>query len=455
MKYCSNCGQPLREGIKVCTNCGEPVRGAKQHSSQTHQDESQKAHSTQHSSQQRHQKGPQQHNNNKKTWIIIAIIAVVLVALIVLFSVLKSQFSPEKQASTIAQSIKKDDAKSLSNKLTTEDGNQLSEEESRAYLDYIKSEDNLDNVGNKVEQKAKDLKRYHYNDVPVDANGNNVLNIKKDGKKYLFFDNYQFNVPQHSVSIYPSDSGKITYELNGEKHNTEVEQDRSKTLGTFPIGNYNLKATKEMDGKKFKGALMIDMGKDASTAYESFKQKRFTVNIDGGSMLDNVKVYANDKEIGDESSYDTYGPYDPDEKVTVYAQGTYEGKSFRSNSVNVTNPTDEDNDVTTVDLSFDEDEIDNYIDEKDKASEEEDDDSDSSSEEVTRDNVIDKVESYEGHKLDIDTYTYKEPEITDDGKWGFSFTDKDGELAGSYTVDRDDGYVTEYDEHGDKVGSGY
>ena len=52
-------------------------------------------------------------------------------------------------------------------------------------------------------------------------------------------------------------------------------------------------------------------------------------------------------------------------------------------------------------------------------------------------------------------YTYKEPEITDDGKWGFSFTDKDGDLAGSYTVDKDDGYVTEYDEDGEKVGSGY
>ena len=32
------------------------------------------------------------------------------------------------------------------------------------------------------------------------------------------------------------------------------------------------------------------------------------------------------------------------------------------------------------------------------------DDSDSSSGEVTRDNVIDKVESYEGHTLDTDTY---------------------------------------------------
>ena len=56
MKYCSNCGQPLRDGVKVCTNCGEPVRGTKQHSSHTHQDESQQARSTQHSP---HQKGSQ------------------------------------------------------------------------------------------------------------------------------------------------------------------------------------------------------------------------------------------------------------------------------------------------------------------------------------------------------------------------------------------------------------
>ena len=82
-------------------------------------------------------------------------------------------------------------------------------------------------------------------------------------------------------------------------------------------------------------------------------------------------------------------------------------------------------------------------------------DSSSDSEEVTRDNVIDKVESYEGEKLDTDTYTFKEPEKTSDGKWGFSYDDKDGNLAGSYTVDTDDGYVTKFDENGDKIGSGY
>ena len=38
-------------------------------------------------------------------------------------------------------------------------------------------------------------------------------------------------------------------------------------------------------------------------------------------MLDNVKIYANGKQIGDESS-ETYGPYDPDEDVVVHAEGS-------------------------------------------------------------------------------------------------------------------------------------
>ena len=48
---------------------------------------------------------------------------------------------------------------------------------------------------------------------------------------------------------------------------------------------------------------------------------------------------------------------------------------------------------------------------------------------VTRDNVIDIVESYEGEYLDTDNYTYKEPEKRGNGEWGFSFTDKDGDLV--------------------------
>ncbi|MDK7927833.1 MAG: hypothetical protein QP798_11995 [Staphylococcus simulans] len=73
--------------------------------------------------------------------------------------------------------------------------------------------------------------------------------------------------------------------------------------------------------------------------------------------------------------------------------------------------------------------------------------SSSSEGKVTRANVIDKVEEYEGHKLDTSTYTYKEPEQKSDGSWGFSFVDKSGDLAGSYIVNAD-GSVEKFDSKG-------
>ena len=66
--------------------------------------------------------------------------------------------------------------------------------------------------------------------------------------------------------------------------------------------------------------------------------------------------------------------------------------------------------MTDVTVKFDEEAIDQYVDKKlDEKYDDSDDesDNDSSSGEVTRENVIDKVESYEGHTLDTDTYTYK------------------------------------------------
>lgn len=74
----------------------------------------------------------------------------------------------------------------------------------------------------------------------------------------------------------------------------------------------------------------------------------------------------------------------------------------------------------------------------------------SNDDKVTRDNVIDKVEAYEGHQLDTDTYTFKEPEQNEDGDWGFSILDKEGNLEGSYIV-TSDGEVTKYDENGEEI----
>ncbi|WP_412519037.1 hypothetical protein [Staphylococcus simulans] len=84
---------------------------------------------------------------------------------------------------------------------------------------------------------------------------------------------------------------------------------------------------------------------------------------------------------------------------------------------------------------------------EDESSSSSDNSASSSEGKVTRANVIDKVEEYEGHKLDTSTYTFKEPEQKSDGSWGFSFVDKSGNLAGSYIV-HSDGSVEKFDSKG-------
>ena len=66
-------------------------------------------------------------------------------------------------------------------------------------------------------------------------------------------------------------------------------------MGTFPIGDFNLKASKKMEGKTFDGAINITMSEEDGIAKESFRQKRFNVTTEGGSMLDDINIYVNDK----------------------------------------------------------------------------------------------------------------------------------------------------------------
>ncbi|MCY1568784.1 hypothetical protein [Staphylococcus pettenkoferi] len=55
--------------------------------------------------------------------------------------------------------------------------------------------------------------------------------------------------------------------------------------------------------------------------------------------------------------------------------------------------------------------------------------------EITRENVFDKIEAHEGHKMDTEHYTYGEPEgPTTSGKWGVTIKDKQGKYVGYYTL---------------------
>ncbi|RIL39413.1 zinc ribbon domain-containing protein, partial [Mammaliicoccus fleurettii] len=137
---------------------------------------------------------------------------------------------------------------------------------------------------------------------------------------------------------------------------------------------------------------------ESNDAEPQFKQKRFTVSTDSAYIdSDSLKLYINGEKQQDFNEYasETFGPYSPDEKVEVYATTEVEGKQFTSNVENVSSPENGEEEVD-VTLTFDDEAISDHEDkvfEKETQSEEDEDPSSSDDEEVTRDNVIDKVES--------------------------------------------------------------
>ncbi|MCJ0913027.1 MULTISPECIES: hypothetical protein [Mammaliicoccus] len=73
---------------------------------------------------------------------------------------------------------------------------------------------------------------------------------------------------------------------------------------------------------------------------------------------------------------------------------------------------------------------------------------------ITRENVFDAVEAFEGiDKDDTDHIIWKEPKKKGD-VFGFSYSSKDGKLLGSYNVS-EDGYVESFNENGKKIRAGY
>ena len=131
----------------------------------------------------------------------------------------------------------------------------LSQTESRAFYDYVVEADSSDRFADEVESQVKDMKDSDAESTSISAGEQPVIQVKKNGKKYSIFDNYEFEVVKESVSIQSDSDSTITYDYNGKKKNIKLSKDNDKVFATLPIGNYHLDATKAIDDKKFKGEI--------------------------------------------------------------------------------------------------------------------------------------------------------------------------------------------------------
>lgn len=246
----------------------------------------------------------------------------------------------------------------------------------------------------------------------LEAKYNEKKNIDKVAKKINIADNNQQQTEDTNNTQTPEFYAQVWMSVI---KNSNVSGLSHKDVSEEPLNPYNKNATAKFpDGMQFLSADVTAAG-----------QVYYTNNNDGTITVYSVPSHFQDKRWMEDD-------YSKSESERILNNG----KVYKLVSSS-------DPDVKVLTKQFDED------DEADSGSQTSSSSSKGESK-VTRDNVIDKVEDYEGHKLNIDKYTYKEPEKTEDGSWGFSYTDKAGTLRGSYKVDGN-GDVTKYDEKGNEI----
>lgn len=462
MKYCKNCGAPLSPNQKVCTKCGNKV--------------------IQNSEESNVSPLPQSNTINrksKKQRILLYLILFLLASLIAAYLLLQNHYSPQNQAKNISEAIKSNDDKKLTDLLTSDSSEKMTQDDAKAYLKYLSDTNNTVRVASEVTDSVKRMSSFNDAHTEINIDGENVLSLYRDGKIFGLFNKIAFQVPRKDVYLYTENPGQLEFKYNGNKKSVDLKEYKNNNIGKFYLGNRDIKAQKIVKDKPFNGLIKINMQADPS-ATEQFDFSKLSIDIINDYLVDDVKLFIDKKE----TTYNhgtTYGPFEKDKKIEVYATGTVDDKKIETDKQTVT-LTD---DTTQLDLSFDSDLVrqiheetsaeeekkyKDSVEEKQKAEEEkqaeedsETDSSDKSSDskeetdttsdiDLTVNNAIDIVENYEGHSLDTDKYTFKTPVENSKGV-GFSFLDKDGNLAGSYQILKD-GTVIKYDEDGKEIGRG-
>ena len=288
MKYCSNCGHELREGVSVCPNCGNNLED------------------------KRTVKNNKMSKKNKSIIIIAAsLILIVIIALIVISQIL----SPEKQIDNISQAIEEENAALLVENID----NEISETDAEAYFTYINEAEGKDSMLEDLSTLIESDDNSQYQEVYDGMN--TLLAVEENGKQYLLFKNYDIKIPK--VSVYSYDDFNIdefTYDYNGKERRWNGTTD--KIVDVIP-GIYNFEGVSKIGEDEYNGVISVDLTNDTLINFNpGYFKINLTENISYSSIdidYEDIAIKVNGKDTPvDFSQYEvTIGPFKTGEEVSI------------------------------------------------------------------------------------------------------------------------------------------
>lgn len=361
MKQCPQCGVSVGNDEHTCHNCGQSLKKEINQKSSKNNNIKRK---------DRTNKSTAQSSNIKLRKIVpVAIIFFIIILLVILFFLLKNYNSPNAQAKILVNAIDNDDNQKVATLLGTKD-KKVDPDEAAAYIKYIKKE-----VGMKhfVKDVRNTVDKLNKSDSSVASyiqtkDGQDILRVSKNGRRYFIFDNMSFNAPTKQPIVKPKVDTKYEFKSGGKRKTVIADANKTTPLGYFIPGNYHIDATKETKNGVFTGTLDFNFKNSNSETVdvnENFEEAHLNIKLKGATKLTSKskKIIINDRTMSYSNSKE-FGPYPKNKDITISAQGKAKGKTFESETKTIKASNLKDN--TSVTLDFDSDEISKYVTKKEK-----------------------------------------------------------------------------------------
>ncbi|RDW21713.1 zinc ribbon domain-containing protein [Oceanobacillus chungangensis] len=302
---CKNCGHGVKKDAQFCPECGANLK-------------------------MQHEKK----RSSKKIMIVFtSIITVILLSIIIAFFVGKDRFSPEQVVSAFEDAVNNQDANQLVDLLhSSTDSLEITEENTKRLIDYlVDNEDEFEDIKGQLNNQVEFI-----NSTSNQSNGTAyqddtyaTINITKDGKKWLFFDDYKLVVIPGYIQLNLDEENEIvTLYINDE----EVEATEEYTnFGPYMPGAYSAKAVFDNTYVTLEEEETLNLfSTDQEALGHTFDMPVAETSV--YSIVPDAQLYINGKEsdITLDEGKQVIGSFPNDESVTLQIDKEYPWGHVRS-----------------------------------------------------------------------------------------------------------------------------
>jgi len=334
MSFCRECGAKLEENAVFCSECGTKVSdGAPTQTFELHKTEEE--YSVEHQPVQSSIQQPVQERVKKpltkKQKIVFGSIAGLVLIFLISFFMLQKLTGLDYTLEKFETALNDKDVKTLKSMIESSDSRAKLEE--KHIEDFIAYLDENPSIQEEVMSYLKSAAKSLENGKKSTEDGY-FLQLKKDGKSFLFFDDYQIQIRPYYVNIYTNYEGaKIL--LDGKEIGEANEADFYKQFGPYIPGKYKFEAVLDEKYGKLKTEQEVNL-------YDSFGSNEVEVDlalygdyIDIETGFADSEVFINGESVGitDEYGYLEIGPISLDGSFKLHAEKTFPWGKGKSDEV--------------------------------------------------------------------------------------------------------------------------